>query len=453
MSHFRLSRRALLRGAGGVAIALPWLEVMQLGRESKAATAPASRFVAVYQPGGTILEQWRPTGSETDFELSPILAPFGAAPERLLVLDGIDMTSAVGEQYQAGMVAWLTGTRQGAAGEFARGPSIDQVIASRIQGGRSTKSLELAVRWGTGKSHGLVHPINIVNYADNATFDPIAPRLDPALVFEQLFGALPPGDSPELAWDQSILDALDRRYERLLVRLGADDRARLERHMTQIRELEQRLANAPGRCAPPALVDTTGYDPNAGSLPDVTSGGICDNDACLSTDQMIPTVGRLMTDMLVMAMACDLTAVGTLQWCDSEAKYTLPWLGLPEVHMYYQSDGGFQPAECAQIATWYSEQHNYLLNEMASVDLGGHSLLDESVVFFGTELQHPAMHTKNNMPFLLAGGGGGLRTGRYLTYDHPSHNDLLVALLNLFGDPATTFGDPDYVDGPLTNLT
>jgi hypothetical protein len=167
---------------------------------------------------------------------------------------------------------------------------------------------------------------------------------------------------------------------------------------------------------------------------------------------MIPTVGKFMMDMLVMAMACDLTAVGTLQWCDSEAKYTLPWLGLSEGHNFYQNDGGFHPEECAQIATWYSEQHNYLLQEMAKVDMGGHSLLDESVVFFGTELQHPATHLKNDMPFLLAGGGGGLRTGRYLTYDHPSHNDLLVALLNLFGDSATTFGNPDYVEGPLERL-
>jgi hypothetical protein len=94
-----------------------------------------------------------------------------------------------------------------------------------------------------------------------------------------------------------------------------------------------------------------------------------------------------------------------------------------------------------------------LVEPHGGVDMGGHSLLDESVVFFGSEVQHPATHTKDNMPFLLAGGGGGLRAGRYLTYDHPSHNDLLVALLNLFGDPATTFGDTRDVEGPLTNLT
>jgi hypothetical protein len=87
---------------------------------------------------------------------------------------------------------------------------------------------------------------------------------------------------------------------------------------------------------------------------------------------------------------------------------------------------------------------------MAEIDMGGHTLLDESVVFIGSHLQGPADYSKTNMPFLLA-GGGGLRTGRYLTYDHPPHNELLVALLNLFGDPRTSFGD--LGSGALDQLT
>ncbi len=86
--------------------------------------------------------------------------------------------------------------------------------------------------------------------------------------------------------------------------------------------------------------------------------------------------------------------------------------------------------------------------------MGGHSLLDESVVFFGTELSDPPAHTHTNMPFLLAGGGEGLRTGRWVRYQNNiPHNNLLVSLLNLFGDDRTTFGDPRYCTGPLTNLT
>jgi hypothetical protein len=194
------------------------------------------------------------------------------------------------------------------------------------------------------------------------------------------------------------------------------------------------------------LIDTSDYDPAAGL--EATDVGVDDP----VTDAAIPKVGKLMMDMLVMALACDLTSVGTLMWADSEMSYSLPWLGLMQTQYFYQNGGGFKPVECEAINTWYMQQNAYLLSEMAKVDMGGHSLLDESVVFFGSHLQHPATHAKTSMPFLLAGRGGGLRPGRFLTYDHPSHNDLLVSLFNLFGDTRTTFGSPMYCTGPLPGL-
>lgn len=74
-------------------------------------------------------------------------------------------------------------------------------------------------------------------------------------------------------------------------------------------------------------------------------------------------------------------------------------------------------------------------------------------MLFGSEIQDPPSHKTNNLPFMLAGGGGGLRTGRWLRYNAVSHNNMLVSILNLFGDMRTTFGDPKFCDGPLTNLT
>jgi len=155
--------------------------------------------------------------------------------------------------------------------------------------------------------------------------------------------------------------------------------------------------------------------------------------------------------MLVMALACDITTVASLMWTDSEAKHTFPWLNLLEHYRYYMNDGGFHPIECARIQTWYQEQHAYLIGQMAGIDMGGHSLLDESVVLIGSHMQNPASPSvKSDIPFLLAGNGGGMRTGRYLRYDHPSHNDLLVALFNLCGDTRTSFGDVS--SGALPNL-
>jgi hypothetical protein len=156
----------------------------------------------------------------------------------------------------------------------------------------------------------------------------------------------------------------------------------------------------------------------------------------------IPLVGQFMMDMLVMALACDKTGVISLQWTDTEAKHTFPWLNLPEHHHFYQHDGGFRPTECTQIQTWYSQMHLSLLQKMQAVDMGGHSLLDESVVFFGSELADPPSHAKNNMPVLLAGGSSGtLRTGRWIKCGGVPHNKLLTSLLNLFGDTRTSFGD------------
>lgn len=447
MSRFQLRRRAVLRGAGAVAIALPWLEIMGSER-AHAAGGPAKRFISVYTPGGTVLDKWRPTGSESEFTLGPILTPLAPHQDRLLVVDGVDMKSAIGEQNQSGIVAWLTGTPQatGVSG-FATGPSIDQVLAPRLSSG-ALKSLQLAIRWGTGKSHGLPHPINIANYADNSSFSPLAPRLDPQQIWTELFGALQP-DTGQADWDKSILDAVGERYTTLAKRLGAEDRQRLEAHAMRIRELEQEIAAVRrAQCAAPEAVDTADYDPLAG-LASADDGSVRDP----ATDAAIPKVGRLMMDMLVMALACDLTSVASLQWSDTEAKHTFPWLGLNEHLHFYMNDGGYRPNELTTIFTWYSQQHAYLLGQLAKVTTPSGTLLDETIVFFGSHLQHPATHDKISMPFLLAGNGGGLRTNRWVDFGHRSHNDLLVSILNLCGDTRTSFGDPMYCEGALGGLT
>lgn len=460
----KLSRRTMLRGAGGIAIALPWLEIMGSPKTAHAGgTDVARRFVSVYTPGGTVIDdgngsnRWRPTGSENDFTLSPILAPLEAIREKLLVMDGLRMASAIGEQHQAGIVAWLTGTGQSGDG-YAGGPSIDQVIANLIPGDFSRASIQMAVRWGTGKSHGLLHPINSANFEDNGTFDPIPPRLDPQDMFTSFFGTLDPDNSEEvmarIARKQSILDYVDRRFESLVPGLGTGDRHKLEQHLDKVRELEMSLGNivvSSDVCQIPPHVDTTDYDPFTG-LDSNDVGSVLDE----STDAAIPKVGQFMMDMLVMALACELTPVASLQWSDTEAKHTFPWLGLNQHHHFYQHDGGFRPQECEQILVWYAEQHAYLLEAMDAVDMGGHTLLDESVVFFGSELAQPPTHSKADMPFLLAGGGGGMRGGRFLRNDgvaDDSHNNLLVSILNLFGDEREIFGDPNYCSGPLGNLT
>lgn len=450
-----LTRRSVLRGAGSIAVALPWLEIMAPTKAYSQEYNLAKRFLTVYTPGGTVRDKWASSGSEFNFNFGPILQPLNSLKSKILIPHGLDMKSAIGEQHQGGIIALLTGTPQNPSrNDYSGGPSLDQVIANRIGGDTPLKSLQIAIRWATGKSHGLLHPINALNFEDNGRFNPIPPRLDPQQIWNDLFGQLDNTDPEALALlnrRKSVLDFVGKRYQTLSQQLGMADRSRLEQHLTKIREIEKALQNevvSGGACVKPTRVDTSDYNPKSG-LNSSDNGSVKDN----RTDAAIPKVGRLMMDMIIMAMACDITRVASLQWTDTEAKHTFPWLNLSDHHHYYQHDGGFRPNECQKIYTWYAEQHAYLLQRMAEVDMGDNSLLDESVVFIGSELSDPPTHDKKNMPFLLAGNGGGLRTGRMLNFNGRSHNDLLSAILNLFGANANAFGDRNFTSGAITNLT
>jgi hypothetical protein len=460
LGKLKLDRRTVLRGAGSIAIALPWLEIMGHEKAAHAAGAPAKRFLSVYTPGGTVLDKFWPS-DKANPSSSSILAPLAAHKDKLLVLKGLNMDCAVGEQHQSGIIGLLTGSKQtGSPKDYSSYPSIDQVLATRLQGDPATHrprgSLQFGVRWATGKSHGLTSPINCATFEDSPNLTPIPPSLDPQAIFTDLFGSLDPGQSAgasaRIARRKSVLDFVDKRYVALGNKLGAADKAKLDNHLTKLRSIEMALdqgAMGSGICKSPTHVDTKGYNPKTG-LMSGDAGEIKDE----KSDEMIPTVGKFMMDMMVMAFACNLTSVGHFQWTDTEAKHTFPWLSLSNHHHFYQHDGGFQPAQCEQIAVWYSQMHAYLLAAMEAVEVApGVSMLDESVVFFGSELAHPPTHEKKGMPFMLAGGGGGLKGGRMLDFGGKPHNNLLVSILNLFGDTRTSYGHAQYNSGPLQGLT
>lgn len=427
MKPFRLNRRAVLRGAGGIAIALPWLEVMEPLKQARAAQGPR-HFVAVYTPGGTVLDNWLPSGSETEFELSPILKPLERYRDKLQVASGLAMTSAHGEQDQAGMAAWLTGCALDRLADLPPPqPSIDQELALRL----GKPVLYQAVRWGIGS--GEPDGANIVSYrVQGAELTPVAPEIDPARTWQRLFG----DGALAGSWDKSMLDAVLARYGKLAARVGSRDRRVLEQHMDHLRQMEMRLAAA---CAAPPLADIPGYDPHAFEGPSPTS------------DAAIPDVGKLMIDMMLVALSCDITRVATLQWGDSRADFTLPWLDLPggQPQRYYENDGGFLPEEMTKIFTWYSTQHTYLLQQMATTPSGRGSLLDDSLVFFGSQVQHPATHAKTDMPFLLAGGAEVIAGNRFKRYEGRSHNDLLAGILNSFGANQLSYGDAAVDAAPI----
>ena len=157
-----------------------------------------------------------------------------------------------------------------------------------------------------------------------------------------------------------------------------------------------------------------------------------------------------MMDMLVLSFACDLTRVASLAWTDAASRAYFPWLGLAQNHHYYQHFPGQK--EHGTILNWYMQQLAYLLGQLAATPEGDHTLLDSTVVLFGTEISETTHHGHTRVPRMLFGGKNTFRLGRHLKLAGAPHNNLLVSLQNAFGIESNQFGDPKHTTGPLTGL-
>jgi hypothetical protein len=459
-SKLRLSRRSFLKGAAGTSVALP---LLQAGAAS-AQTTPPKRLVVFFTPNGTIPENWSPDPGEsigdafittpqveTNFPLSPILQPLAPHQDDIIVVEGLEQRSTAdgpGDGHQKGMGHMLTGTPlqtgddfTGGNGEpagWAGGISIDQHVANTIGMETRFKSLELGVQ---------VHGATVwtrMNYAGPG--QPLPPENDPAQVFERLFGDLNE-DPQELARirarRRSVLDFVVGDLNALMPRLGAEDRAKVDQHMTAVRALEQRLAAGPlASCQVPTI----------DAPPDFMAN---DN---------FPAVGQLQMDLLVLALACDMTRVASLMWSQSVGNIRFTWEGINEGHHTLSHDTNAPAREkLTTIDTWFASQLAYLIQRMKEVPEGGGTLLDNTAILWCNELGEGASHTRKSIPFVLAGGAGGaLNTGRYVYYpgtkdveiltQSTPHNNLLLTLANAMGLPDTNFGSSQHCTGNLSDL-
>ena len=450
------SRRQFLKGAAGLSFALP----LSFAGNGRAQSTHPKRFVIFFTPNGTVQDKWSPYpdwnifNSETDetgYPMSPILQPLEAHRDDLLVLEGIHQQSSSdgpGDGHQRGMGHMLTGRplqegnlfegggNSGSAG-WAGGISVDQHIANHI--GQDTKfpSLEFGVRvlgstvWSR------------MCYAGAGL--PIPPENDPNNAFNRIFADVT-GDPEQVARLRSrrlsVLDFVLEEFQQLKPKLGAENRSKVEQHFDAVREIETRLlsdAQANESCQPPEA--TTTLNP---------------------TDPAnFPEIGRLQMDLLVSSLACDLTRVASIQWTKSVGDIPFTWLGIQEGHhtLSHEPDGN-QAAQdkLTQINQWYASQFAYLIQKMKEIPEGDGTLLDNTVILWTNELGVGNSHTRNDMPYVLAGSAGGyFNTGRYLRYgtwlnSGPPHNDLLLTLVNSMGINDTSFGSPQHCDGPIANL-
>lgn len=440
-----LSRRNFLKGLGAASVALPLLP--SLDAHAQAGEFP-KRLLIMFSANGTIPFRWAPNGGETDWTINDddILKPLERHREDLLILEGVDMVSArfgIGDGHQKGMAHMLTGTEllpgpfqgggdAGTAG-YAGGISVDQHIANEIHAGQKFKSLEFGIQCG--------NPTNWSRMCYAGPDQPIAPRTDPYDAFDAIFGDLdqdPFGLARLRLKRQSVLDHVSADMAKLRTKISADDYARVDAHATAIRELEQRML--------------TGNDVGLACEAPNLGGMINPNQ-----NDNFGAVGDLMVDMLVMAFACNLTPVASLQWSRSVSNIDFGFAGIGARHhdLSHESDSNTSAVEnLVQINRWYAEKFAMILDKMKAIPEGEGTMLDNTVVVWVNELGKGNSHTRNDVPYVLGGSCGGyFNTGRYLQYDQDPHNNFLVSLCNAMGVETNTFGNPDYCTGPLPGLT
>jgi len=376
------------------------------------------------------------------------LAPLQPFLADLNIIAGLFQQGGGGDGHQNGIGGMLTGQSlnpgpfQGGANSgtsgWAAGISVDQRIAAAVGGGTRFRSLELGVQVASADNWSRM------SYA--ASDRPVPPEESPVAAYTRLFAAA--GASPaELmrmrARRRSVLDAVLGQFTTVSARVGTADRARLDAHATSIREIERRLdaQGMPGGAC---------RDPGAPAAPALPTD--------LTANDNYPAVGTLQMDLLVMALACDLTRVASLQWSRSVSQVRFTWLDIHEGHhdLSHLPDSDAQAVDkLTRINTWYAQQLAYLLGRLATApEADGSRLLDSSLVLWSNELGKGNSHSRQNAPYVLAGSAGGaLRTGRFLQFTgDPPHNDLLVSLLNAMDVPTTTFGKPEWCRGPLPGL-
>lgn len=453
----RLDRRTLLRGAGGAALALPFLDAMRGPKVSLANSIPGytaagnpKRFLVVFTPNGTIPSAWTPAEAGRDFTFSRILKPLEPFREKLLVIDGVDQTGSGGDGHQNGMQGMLTGQTlnpgpyaggDGATAGWANGISVDQRIADVIGGETPFRSLEVSVQSGGNEN-------NWNRMSLRGPDEPVPPEQSPFKVYERLFADFSSSpDEAKLKNDRSrvVLDAVQENFRELNKKVGQEDRTRLEQHLNALAEIEERLGKRPAAaldaCEAPALGDEVDVNKN-------------DN---------FPLVGQLHMDLLTMAMACDLTRVGSLMWNRSVGGARHTWIdpGTTRGHHDYSHDG--DTAEdtveaLTKINVWYAEQFAYLLGRLDAIPEGDGTMLDNTVVFWTNELSKGNSHSRNDQHYVVAGGADYFDMGRCIKFDYgdknaPKHNNLLLSFLHSMGIEDESFGKADWCTGPLAGMT
>ena len=471
MKPFLLSRRTMLRGAG-IAIGLPTLDAMIDGRGrwyglANAAVPPPVRVMTFHFPHGVVQPQWNPAGTGANYALSPALMPLAALQKDFNVITGLQQTAwnkGPGGGHANGVPDFATAVPSIAAG--AGGPSVEQVLAAEF--GAATKFRALVANnepAGSQTENATTAHMNNISWTGPGI--PAPSERDVLNFFMTLVSAVPTGAAPSadttaaIARKKSVLDHVLGELGRLQTRVGSADKARLDQHVTSVREIERMLAVNPatttagGACrAPDPLADPTMLVDPAGTP---NGNEVKDGSPNLRPVGIAPSKARaeLFLRLFATAFRCDLTRYGSFAMSNGFDDRRAPEFGAGLVghHQITHGGGGANGgAALQQFVLFYVGLLGYLMEQLKSTTEGGATLLDNCLIYFGSEMSVGG-HDNNNMPVILAGkAGGAVVAGRHLAYPAPTPlAKLFLAMLKYGGSKTATFGLGG--DAPLDGLS
>ena len=442
-----LSRRTLLRGIG-TTLALPWLDAMGpltgwADGATPVAQAAPNRMAFLYVPNGINMADWKPSAEgPLPADLPPILQPLSAHRGDFSILTGLtaDKARANGDgggDHARALSAFLTGTqpRKTDGADIRAGISVDQVAAARLGDRTRLASLEIGSEAGSmaGNCDSGYSCVYSSTMAWRSATQPLPKEVNPKLVFERLFGS---GSREERmrrdARRASVLDLVKSDFTDLNGKLGRGDQRKLDEYFSAVRDLELRIERAAH--LPEAVVPVGAVAP--AGVPE-------DYEEHL----------RLMADLMVLAFQSDSTRVCTFVLANEGSGKPYPFIGVSEGHhdLSHHGDNAEKKAKIAKINRFHATQLAYLLERMKSVKEGDGTLLDHTMLAYGSGNSDGNAHNHDDLPILLAGRGcGTLNPGRHTVYSKETPlNNLWLSLLNRMDISVQQLGDST---GELKNI-
>ena len=425
-----LSRRTFLRGSS-VALGLPFLDAMvpAFAATANSAANPATRFSFLYVPHGVHRAEWTPTTDGKNFEFTRILKPMEPIREHINVISGLNLCQQpLPNGHFQGPAMWLNGTRPAEGQDVRSGKTIDQMIAEKYGQDTPLPSLEVCtedVSSSNGACEGGISCVygNTISWRDATT--PLPMERDPRVLFERLFGdggGDPKQRAARTEATRSILDGITNSASALRSQLSPEDQTTLTDYLESVREIERRVQKAASA--------TSGLE-----LPS-SPAGVPD-----SYDEH----ARLLLDLMVLAYRGNVTRVISFMMARELSDRTYAFVGVPDGH-HSVSHNGEIPGEVEKFVKINTYHHQIIadyITKMKSIPDGDGTLLDHSMILFGSGMGNSNLHSHERIPTVIAGGASGrLKGGRHIIAKEGTPlSNLLVGFLDVAGVDIDKVGD------------